>query len=53
MMMQMVALCPDTLAGKRGQALLAFGFAGAFSTIRACRASTWLIWLRRRTGCAC
>ena len=29
-LMQMVALCPATLAGKRDRALLAFGFAGAF-----------------------
>jgi len=27
---QMLALCPDTLAGKRDRALLALGFAGAF-----------------------
>ena len=27
---QMLALCPDTLVGKRDRALLAFGFAGAF-----------------------
>jgi integrase len=27
---QMLALCPDTLIGKRDRALLAFGFAGAF-----------------------
>lgn len=27
--MQMLALCPDTLAGKRDRALLALGFAGA------------------------
>jgi hypothetical protein len=27
LMMQMVALCPNTLAGKRDRALLAFGFA--------------------------
>ena len=26
----MLALCPDTLAGKRDRALLALGFAGAF-----------------------
>ena len=30
LLMQMVALCPDTIAGKRDRALLAFGFAGAF-----------------------
>jgi site-specific recombinase XerD len=29
-LMQMVALCGDTLIGKRDRALLAFGFAGAF-----------------------
>ena len=29
-LMQMLALCPATLAGKRDRALLAFGFAGAF-----------------------
>ena len=27
---QMLALCPDTLTGKRGRARLALGFAGAF-----------------------
>jgi hypothetical protein len=26
----MLSLCPDTLAGKRDRALLALGFAGAF-----------------------
>ena len=30
MLKQMLALCPDTLAGARDRALLALGFAGAF-----------------------
>ena len=31
---QMLALCPDTLIGKRDRALLALGFAGAFPPLR-------------------
>jgi integrase len=33
---QMLALCPDTLAGKRDRALLALGFAGAFRRSELC-----------------
>ena len=46
---QMLALCPDTMIGKRDRALLAFGFAGAFR-----RSERWhcrrRIWRRRRMG---
>ena len=45
-----LALCPDTLAGKRDRALLALGFAGAFrrSELVALRLE---ILPRRRTSC--
>jgi integrase len=33
---QMLALCPDTMIGKRDRALLAFGFAGAFRRSELC-----------------
>src|SRR5271165_2917682 len=33
---QMVALCPDTMIGRRDRALLAFGFAGAFRRSELC-----------------
>ena len=33
---QMIALCPDSMIGKRDRALLAFGFAGAFRRSELC-----------------
>ena len=34
LLMQMVALCPDSMIGRRERALLALGFAGAFRRTR-------------------
>ena len=45
---QMLALCPDTLAGMRNSALLALGFAGAFRRVNSARWGS-PTWLRRRT----
>jgi hypothetical protein len=47
---EMLALCPDTLAGKRDRALLALGFAGGFGAPSwwPCR---WRIWPRHPTAC--
>ena len=35
-LMQMVALCPDNMIGRRDRALLALGFAGAFRRSELC-----------------
>jgi hypothetical protein len=37
---QMIALCPDTMIGKRDRALLCLGFAGAFRRSERCARST-------------
>jgi site-specific recombinase XerD len=46
---QMLALCPDSMIGKRDRALLALGFAGAFRRSARSRSQ---IWSRCRTDCA-
>ena len=49
---QMIALCPDTMIGRRDRALLCLGFAGAFRRSELCALEVVNLTEVHRTGAA-